>query len=112
MRSCQMNADPGVRFTSASIRFALSLRWRWRFSRMFCHLQTRQHPNFSSRVIYYVGHLHGMLFFPLSGFLVFRPIVAQLLDQGPIPEARSFLRKRFWRIFPAYWLVLTLLLMV
>ncbi len=37
-------------------------------------------PNFSSRVIYYVGHLHGMLFFPLSGFLVFRPIVAQLLD--------------------------------
>ena len=67
-------------------------------------------PNFSSRVIYYVGHLHGMLFFPLSGFLVFRPIVAQLLDQGPIPEARSFLRKRFWRIFPAYWLVLTLLL--
>lgn len=68
-------------------------------------------PGFPARVIYYVGHLNGMLFFPLSGFLVFRPIVARLIDGEPMFDSRAFLQKRFWRIFPAYWLVLTLLLM-
>ena len=30
-------------------------------------------PNFSSRVIYYIGHLHGMLFFPHKAFLLCSP---------------------------------------
>jgi peptidoglycan/LPS O-acetylase OafA/YrhL/4-amino-4-deoxy-L-arabinose transferase-like glycosyltransferase len=52
------------------------------------------------------------LFFVLSGFLLYRPFVAARLDGRSGPRVRSYLRKRFLRIFPAYWLALTVLVVV
>jgi peptidoglycan/LPS O-acetylase OafA/YrhL len=49
------------------------------------------------------------LFFILSGFLLYRPFVSARLDDGPGPGLRKYLRHRFLRIFPAYWLALTVL---
>jgi len=49
------------------------------------------------------------LFFMLSGFLLYRPFVSNRLDGKPRPKADRYLRHRFLRIFPAYWLALTVL---
>ena len=47
------------------------------------------------------------VFFLLSGFLLYRPYVAAHLDEGKPMPARRFYRRRLLRIFPAYWLALT-----
>lgn len=52
------------------------------------------------------------LFFVLSGFLLYRPFIAARLDRRPGPAVRSYLRKRLLRIVPAYWLALTVLVVV
>jgi peptidoglycan/LPS O-acetylase OafA/YrhL/4-amino-4-deoxy-L-arabinose transferase-like glycosyltransferase len=52
------------------------------------------------------------LFFALSGFLLYRPFVAARLDGRRRPHTGRYLRKRFLRIFPAYWLALTVLVLV
>jgi peptidoglycan/LPS O-acetylase OafA/YrhL/4-amino-4-deoxy-L-arabinose transferase-like glycosyltransferase len=52
------------------------------------------------------------LFFMLSGFLLYRPFVSARLDDRPRPEVPRYLRHRFLRIFPAYWLALTVLTVV
>jgi peptidoglycan/LPS O-acetylase OafA/YrhL len=47
------------------------------------------------------------VFFVLSGFLLYRPhALAHLRGQAP-PAVGSFYRRRFMRIFPAYWAALT-----
>jgi peptidoglycan/LPS O-acetylase OafA/YrhL len=46
------------------------------------------------------------LFFVLSGFLLYRPIVASILGGRPSPSVRRYLWNRFLRIFPAYWVIL------
>ena len=50
------------------------------------------------------GRLGPLLFFVLSGFLLYRPWVA-----GPPPEVGRFFRRRALRILPAYWFALTVL---
>ncbi|MGH9234150.1 MAG: acyltransferase family protein [Acidimicrobiales bacterium] len=52
------------------------------------------------------------IFFVLSGFLLYRPFVARRLDGRPRPDTRAYLRNRFLRIFPAYWLAFTVLVVV
>lgn len=52
------------------------------------------------------------LFFMLSGFLLYRPFISARLDGKDAPEARRYLRHRFLRIFPAFWLALTVLTVV
>ena len=52
------------------------------------------------------------IFFVLSGFLLYRPFVAARFDGRPGPAVRPFLRRRFTRIFPAYWVALTAVLLV
>ena len=47
-----------------------------------------------------------LLFFALSGFLLYRPLAASVLRQAPRPSVRRYLRNRALRIFPAYLLVL------
>lgn len=47
------------------------------------------------------------VFFVLSGFLLYRPFVAARLLDTPIPATGAYLWRRVLRIFPAYWLVLT-----
>src|SRR6058998_2066237 len=48
------------------------------------------------------------LFFVLSGFLLYRPIAAALLDATTAPSAWRYLRNRALRILPAYWVILFL----
>jgi len=49
------------------------------------------------------------IFFVLSGFLLYRPMLSrQLAGVSPVSPGQ-FWRSRFWRIFPAYWLALAIL---
>jgi peptidoglycan/LPS O-acetylase OafA/YrhL len=52
------------------------------------------------------------LFFVLSGFLLYRPIAAALLDATPGPSVWRYLRNRALRILPAYWVILLLVVIV
>jgi peptidoglycan/LPS O-acetylase OafA/YrhL len=47
-----------------------------------------------------------LLFFTLSGFLLYRPLAASVLRQAPRPTVRRYLRNRALRIFPAYLVIL------
>ncbi|GAA3389780.1 acyltransferase family protein [Cryptosporangium minutisporangium] len=52
------------------------------------------------------------LFFLLSGFLLYRPFVEAAMDLRPRPESKAFLLRRFARIFPAYWALLAVTMLV
>lgn len=47
-----------------------------------------------------------LLFFTLSGFLLYRPFAAALLRAAPRPSIARYARNRVRRIVPAYWFVL------
>ena len=49
------------------------------------------------------------LFFAISGFLLYRPFVSARLNGARKPTVPAYLRRRFLRIVPAYWLALTVL---
>lgn len=50
------------------------------------------------------------LFFFLSGFLLYRPWVAAALGDRPAPPVRAYLRKRWARVYPAYFIVVMVVL--
>ncbi len=50
-----------------------------------------------------------ILFFLISGFLLYRPFVAARVRGAPAPRALTYGRRRVLRIVPAYWLALTVL---
>jgi peptidoglycan/LPS O-acetylase OafA/YrhL len=47
-----------------------------------------------------------VLFFCLSGFLLYRPFAAAVLRQQPRPNVGRYFRNRALRIVPAYWCIL------
>jgi peptidoglycan/LPS O-acetylase OafA/YrhL len=49
------------------------------------------------------------LFFAISGFLLYRPFVSGRLNGARKSTVPAYLRRRFLRIVPAYWLALTVL---
>ena len=49
-----------------------------------------------------------MMLFTLSGFLLYMPWARAHLGERTQPSVRTFAVRRFFRIFPAYWLVLGL----
>ena len=49
------------------------------------------------------------IFFLISGFLLYRPFIANRAGGGPAPAVDIYAKRRFLRIFPAYWLVLAVL---
>jgi peptidoglycan/LPS O-acetylase OafA/YrhL len=49
------------------------------------------------------------LFFLLSAFLLYRPMIARRTGGGPAPKTTDYARRRFLRLYPAYWVVLTCL---
>jgi peptidoglycan/LPS O-acetylase OafA/YrhL len=49
-----------------------------------------------------------ILFFSLSGFLLYRPLAAAAMRATPGPSIRRYLRNRALRILPAYWVILLL----
>lgn len=52
------------------------------------------------------------IFFLISGFLLYRPFIAHRGGGPPAPRTRDYSRRRVLRIYPAYWLVLTVLLVI
>jgi peptidoglycan/LPS O-acetylase OafA/YrhL len=52
------------------------------------------------------------IFFLLSAFLLYRPMVAYRGGGPAAPRVRDFARRRFLRIYPAYWVALTCLAIV
>ena len=52
------------------------------------------------------------VFFVISGFLLYRPFIAWRTDGPESPAVRDYARRRALRILPAYWLVLTVLVVV
>ena len=50
-----------------------------------------------------------LLFFVLSGFLLYRPWVRAKLTDRPAPPVGRYFRRRALRILPAYWFALTVL---
>jgi peptidoglycan/LPS O-acetylase OafA/YrhL len=54
-----------------------------------------------------LGNFGVSAFFLMSGFLLYRPFVVAHFRDGTAPNPLSFWRRRFFRIFPAYWVVLT-----
>ncbi len=53
-----------------------------------------------------LGRLGVSIFFAISGFLLYRPFVVAHLGRRPAPALGPYFRRRFLRIFPAYWLAL------
>jgi peptidoglycan/LPS O-acetylase OafA/YrhL len=49
------------------------------------------------------------VFFLISGFLLYRPFVNTRLNGAPETPLVTYAKRRFLRIFPAYWLALTVL---
>ena len=56
-----------------------------------------------------LGSQGPILFFVISGFLLYRPYVAARATAAPAPRLARYARRRVLRIVPAYWLALTLL---
>ncbi len=52
------------------------------------------------------------VFFVISGFLLYQPFAAAHLGDRPPPGIRGYLRRRGFRIYPAYWVALVLTLYV
>lgn len=47
------------------------------------------------------------LFFLLSAFLLYRPMIAHRTGGPPPPRTGDYTRRRFLRLYPAYWVALT-----
>jgi peptidoglycan/LPS O-acetylase OafA/YrhL len=47
------------------------------------------------------------VFFLIAGFLLYRPFVAAHISGGRAPASLPFFRRRFLRIYPAYWVATT-----
>ncbi|MFB4288205.1 acyltransferase family protein [Nonomuraea sp. ATR24] len=58
------------------------------------------------------GEIGVPIFFTLSGLLLYRPWAAALLTGDPEPAAGRYLWRRFFRIVPAYWLVVAVALLL
>ena len=58
-----------------------------------------------------IAHLNvGVtIFFLISGFLLYRPFIANRTGGAAAPRTIDYVKRRFLRIYPAYWLVLTIL---
>jgi peptidoglycan/LPS O-acetylase OafA/YrhL len=52
------------------------------------------------------------IFFLISGFLLYRPFIAHRAGGAAAPRARDYTKRRILRIYPAYWVVLTVLVLV
>ena len=43
-----------------------------------------------------------VVFFALSGFLIYLPFMYRILDARPLPSIRDYARGRIFRVYPAY----------
>jgi peptidoglycan/LPS O-acetylase OafA/YrhL len=59
-----------------------------------------------------LGNFGVAVFFLISGLLLYRPFVTAAFAGRPRPAAVPYFERRFLRIFPAYWLALTALIVL
>jgi peptidoglycan/LPS O-acetylase OafA/YrhL len=52
------------------------------------------------------------IFFVISGFLLYRPFIAHRLNGPAAPAVADYAKRRVLRLYPAWWLVVTVLLLV
>lgn len=52
------------------------------------------------------------IFFLISGFLLYRPFIAHRTSSAQAPRVGAYAKRRFLRIVPAYWLVLTAVILL
>ncbi len=52
------------------------------------------------------------IFFLISGFLLYRPMIDHRTGGAAAPATGDYARRRFLRIYPAYWVVLTVLVIL
>jgi len=55
------------------------------------------------------GDIGVPIFFAISGFVIYRPFAASHAGTGHADPTRLFYKRRFLRIYPAYWIALTVL---
>lgn len=81
------------------------------FAVFFHHVGSWSGRTFEGAIGRYIGRLDvGVpIFFVLSGFLLFTPIAASILDGKPMRPTVEYLWRRFMRIYPAFWVALTLI---
>jgi len=65
----------------------------------------------SNAALIYFGESGVILFFLLSGFLLFLPFAKVLLFDGKWPSVRRFYLRRFFRIIPGYFVALFLIIL-
>lgn len=71
---------------------------------------TSREPLITSFAVF--GRTGVVLFFVLSGFLLFRPYAKALLFQERWPSIRTFYLRRIFRIWPAYYVTLILMILL
>jgi peptidoglycan/LPS O-acetylase OafA/YrhL len=57
----------------------------------------------------YYGLIGVDVFFGISAFVLYRPLLRARMTGAPVPTFRGFWKRRILRIVPAYWVALTLL---
>ncbi len=84
------------------------------FAVFFHHVGFWSGRTFDGAVGRYLGRLDiGVpVFFVLSGFLLFTPVAAAILDERPLRPAVEYLWRRFMRIYPAFWVALILIVVL
>jgi peptidoglycan/LPS O-acetylase OafA/YrhL len=68
-------------------------------------------PDPLARIVGQLG-IGVTFFFVISGFLLYRPFIAWRAGGATSPPVAAYARRRFLRIYPAYWLALTVLTVV
>jgi peptidoglycan/LPS O-acetylase OafA/YrhL len=68
-------------------------------------------PSLGGRLLAHLN-LGVAIFFLISGFLLYRPFIAHRTGGPQAPAVRDYAKRRFLRIYPAYWLALTVLVLV
>ncbi len=103
------HADPGDRFPCFDGLRALAA-----LSIVLTHVAFASGANSPNVLGIFFARMDGgvAIFFVLSGFLLYRPFVVAHLTDRPAPAAGPFWWRRFLRIYPAYWLALTVVVYV
>jgi peptidoglycan/LPS O-acetylase OafA/YrhL len=75
---------------------------------VLCHTASQSNLIAGTSGAYLAGLRSGVqIFFVISGFVLYRPFAKAHGSGQQGPQLRGYFRRRFLRIFPAYWLVLT-----
>lgn len=59
-----------------------------------------------------LGFFGVAVFFVISGFLLFRPFAVAALESRPAPRVLQFWKRRIFRIFPAYWVAVAVVVYI